>query len=467
MGRSRTVESVEARWWRLERRAGESLRSALERTLREAIAGGTLREGLRLPSSRALACELGVSRGVVSDAYAQLEAQGLLVSHPRAVPTVAVVPRQPEGTTDRRPRQVAARYDLTPTTPDVMLFPLSRWLAASAQAARQAGPAALDYRHPRGEQMLRRALADHLGNTRGVIADPDQIVITQGTAQSVQLLFRVLRAGGATALTVEDPSHTTQHERARAAGLRLLAQPVDEHGLIVDGLRGDAVLITPAHQFPSGSVLSGERRRALLAWAADADRLILEDDYDAEFRYDREPVRALQGLAPDRVAQFGTVSKTLAPGLRLGWIVTPHRLTDDVEREKRLADDFSPSLDQLALAELLRRGDYHRHVRRARSIYGRRRDKLLSALARHLPELEATGAAAGMHLLLRLPLDIDDATLSLQAQKAGIRVPALSAFCVERTDLRGLVIGYGRLHESAVEHATRALTHVAREHLDA
>jgi GntR family transcriptional regulator/MocR family aminotransferase len=147
--------------------------------------------------------------------------------------------------------------------------------------------------------------------------------------------------------------------------------------------------------------------------------------------------------------------------------VTPHRLTDDVEREKRLADDFSPSLDQLALAELLRRGDYHRHVRRARSIYRRRRDKLLSALARHLPELEATGAAAGMHLLLRLPLDIDDATLSLQAQKAGIRVPALSAFCVERTDLRGLVIGYGRLHESAVEHATRALTHVAREHLDA
>ena len=455
----------EARWWQLERRAGETLRAALERTLREAIVSGSLRTGVRMPSSRALARELGVSRGVVSDAYAQLEAQGLLVSRSRAVPTVASVSRPPEQRPESRPREPGVRFDLTPTMPDVMLFPLSRWLAAAQQAARQAGPTVLDYRDPRGEWTLRQALADHLGRTRGVIADPDQIIVTQGTAQSAHLLFRVLRARGASSLALEDPSHATQHERARSAGLIVAPQPVDEHGLIVAGLTGDAALVTPAHQFPTGSVLSGARRRELLTWAGQSDRLILEDDYDAEFRYDGEPVRALQGLAPDRVVQIGTVSKTLAPGLRLGWIVAPDHITDELEREKRLADDFSPSLDQLALAELLRRGDYHRHVRRARNVYRRRRDTLLTALARHLPEHQATGAAAGMHLLLRLPSTTDDAALSARASNIGVRAPALSAFCIDQTDLRGLVIGYGRLHEQAVEHATRALARVIREQL--
>jgi GntR family transcriptional regulator / MocR family aminotransferase len=467
MARSSTVALDGARWWRLERRAGETLRAALERTLREAIVSGSLRAGVRLPGSRALACDLGVSRGVVSDAYAQLEAQGLLVSRMRAAPTVASISRPPKQQPDSRPREAIARFDLTPTTPDVMLFPLSRWLAASQRAARQVGPTLLDYRDPRGEWRLRQTLADHLGRTRGVIADPHQIIITQGAAQSVQLLVQTLRARGATSLALEDPSHTAQHERARAAGLTVLAQPVDEHGLIVEGLEGDAVLVTPAHQFPTGSVLSGERRRQLLAWAAAGDRLIFEDDYDAEFRYDTEPVRSLQGLAPNRVAQIGTVSKTLAPGLRLGWIVAPDQITDELEREKRLADDFSPSLDQLALAEIMSRGDYHRHVRSARSVYRRRRDTLLAALARHLPELEEAGAAAGMHLLLRLPTTIDDATLSSGVSKVGVRAPALSAFCIDRNDLRGLVIGYGRLHESAVEHATRALAHAVREQLAA
>ena len=409
------MESDGARWWRLERRGRETLRGALERTLREAIVSGSLRAGVRMPGSRTLARDLGVSRGVVSDAYAQLVAQGLLVSNARTVPTVAAIPRSPERKPDGRPREASTRFDLTPTTPDVMLFPLSRWLAASQRAARQAGPTVLDYRDPHGERTLRLALADHLGRTRGVIADVDNIIVTQGTAQSVHLLLRALRALGARSLALEDPSHTTQHERVRAAGLTVVAQPVDEQGLIVDGLNADAVLVTPAHQFPTGSVLSGERRRELLAWSAAGDRLILEDDYDAEFRYGTEPVRAFQGLAPDRVVQIGTVSKTLAPALRLGWIVAPGHLVDAIGKEKRLADDFSPSLDQLALAEFLSRGDYHRHVRRARGIYQRRRDKLLAALARHLPDLEEAGAAAGMHMLLRLPSTIDDAALSWRA----------------------------------------------------
>ena len=460
------MEIDEARWLTLERGHGETLRTALERTLRDAIRAGALREGVRLPASRVLAQALGVSRGVVSDAYGQLEAQGFLVTRARAAPVVAAT----VSATDRPRREPeraepAPRFDLTPTTPDVTLFPLNRWLAASQRVARRAGPVSLDYREPRGERVLRAALADHLGRTRGVIADPDQIVVVQGTAQGVDLLLRILVARGASRLGVEDPSHTTQRERARALGMVLHAQPVDDEGMIVAGLKADAVLVTPAHQFPTGSVLSGERRRRLLAWSDETGGLILEDDYDSEFRYDREPVRALQGLAPSRVVQLGTVSKTLAPALRLGWVVAPAELADEAARSKRLLDDFSPALSQLTLAEFLDRGDYDRHLRRARGAYRKRRDALLEAFGRHLPELRIEGVAAGVHLLLRLPAGVSDATIAAEAARARIRVPPLSAFRIRPSDEGGLVVGYGRLHESAVEPAARALASAVRTQL--
>ena len=466
MKRSTAIGIDEARWWTLERRAGETLRAALERTLREAISSGALREGVRLPASRILAAELGVSRGVVSDAYGQLEAQGYLIARPRAAPVVAPVPRPQVAPSTPEPKEEGPRYDLTPTTPDVTLFPLRRWLGAQQGLARAAATAVLDYRRPRGELVLREALADHLGRTRGVIADPDQILVVQGTAQSVDLLLRVLRARGAARVAVEDPSHTTQHERVERMGLTLVAQPVDPDGLVVEGLDADAVIVTPAHQFPTGSVLSGARRRQLLAWARAAGALVVEDDYDAEFRYDRDPVRALQGVAPDVVAQLGTVSKTLAPALRLGWLVAPAALADEAEREKRLVDDFSPALDQLTLAELLRRGDYDRHVRRARGVYRARRDRLLAALARHLPELKVAGVAAGVHLVLRLPPGVDDAAIAARAWQARIRVPALSEFRIRPAQEGGLVIGYGRLHESAVEPAIRVLARIVEDQLE-
>jgi GntR family transcriptional regulator/MocR family aminotransferase len=456
----------EARWLTLERRPGETLRAGLERELRDAILAGALREGVRLPGSRALAEALGVSRGVVSDAYGQLEAQGFLVSRSRAAPVVAPRPSRADAARPTPARPVRPpRYDLTPTTPDVTLFPLNRWLAAAQAAGRRAGAVALDYREPRGEGLLRQALADHLGRTRGVIADPEQIVVVQGTAQGVDLLLRVLRTRGASRLAVEDPSHTTQHERARTHGFQLRPQPVDGDGMVVTGLEADAVLVTPAHQFPTGSVLSGERRRELLTWSDTTGGLIVEDDYDAEFRYDREPVRALQGLAPGRVVQLGTVSKTLAPALRLGWLVAPSDLADEAVRTKRLLDDFSPALDQLALAEFLTRGHYDRHLRRARSVYRKRRDALLAALERRLPELEVEGVAAGVHLLLRLPAGVSDAAISAEAEAARICVPALSAFRLAPSDDGGLVVGYGRLHESAVEPAAGALADVIRGHL--
>ena len=459
------MESDEARWLSLERRAGETLRSALERTLREAILSGALRAGVRLPASRALARDLNVSRGVVSDAYGQLEAEGFLVTRAREAPAVAVVAEPTIARSEPEEPASTPRYDLSPTTPDVRLFPLTRWLAAAQQAARRAAVATLDYRESRGERVLRAALADHLGRTRGVVADPAQILIVQGTAQSIDLLLRVLRARGSARVAVEDPSHTTQHERIAAMGLELVGQPVDSQGMVVDGLEADAVLVTPAHQFPTGCVLSGERRRQLIAWARANNGLIIEDDYDSEFRYDREPVRALQGLAQEHVAQLGTVSKTLAPALRLGWLVVPSHLVDEAARMKRLLDDFSPALDQLTLAELLRRGDYDRHVRRACGIYRARRDRLCDALNRHLPELAVEGIAAGVHLLLRLPAGVDDATVARTAGAADIRVPALSSFRIKPASSGGLVVGYGRLHESAVEGAAQALADILRPYL--
>lgn len=455
----------EASWLCLERVSGETLRAALRRTLGDAIRAGALREGLRLPASRILAAQLGVSRGVVSDAYAQLEAEGFLVTHHRSAPVVAPVSRPTTKQRTTLPAPIRPRFDLTPTTPDVTLFPLRRWLAAYQGAVRNASSAMFDYREPGGEPALREVLADHLGRTRGVIAEPSQIMIVQGTAQGVHLLLRALQRRGATRILVEDPSHTTQHERIRDHGLELVAQPVDDQGVTVDGLDGDALLLTPAHQFPTGVVLSGERRRRLVAWAQANDSLLVEDDYDAEFRYDREPVRALQGLATEHVVQLGTVSKTLAPTLRLGWVVAPDTLVDDLERAKRLADDFSPALDQLALAHLIRSGEYDRHLRRARGLYRRRRDAILESLGKRLPELAVEGIAAGVHLVLPLPAGVDDAAIVAAAREERIVVHALSRFYIGDTSEQGLVIGYGRLHETAVDAAVKVLAQIIHRFL--
>lgn len=456
----------ESSWLTLSPAPGETLRRALERTLRDAIVTGALREGTRLPSSRVLARTLGVSRGVVTDAYGQLEAQGFLLVHARSAPVVAAT-----GPADRPARREETselpkpRYDLTPTTPDVTLFPLRTWLRSSEKVARSLEYATLDYRGPRGELPLREALAEHLGRTRGVITSPERIIVVQGTAQGVDVLLRALARRRIERIAVEDPSHTTQHARIRELGLELVAQPVDSDGLVVDGLAADAVLVTPAHQFPTGAVLSGSRRRALLAWSQQRDGLVVEDDYDSEFRYDREPVRALQGLAATKVVYVGTASKTLAPALRLGWIVAPDDLVDDLEHAKRLADDFSPALDQLTLAQLLASGDYARHLRRARAAYRARRDRLVAALARELPDLAVEGIAAGVHVVLRLPAGCDDAAVAKAASATGLRVPPLSAFRIAPRPAGGLVIGYGRLHEAAVERAVGALARVVRAHL--
>lgn len=460
------MEIDDARWWSLQRLPGETLRAALERTLRDAILSGTLRAGVRLPASRTLAAALGVSRGVVTDAYDQLQTQGFVVIRPRSAPTVtnrisgSIVPPAPEIGPPALPR-----YDLAPWEPDFHLFPLRRWMSAAQRVARECDWPTLGYREYRGERVLRDALADRLGRTRGVIADPEQIIITQGSTQSVDLLLRVLRALRCTRFAVEDPSNPIHHKQVRANGLTLVSHPTDGAGLVVDGLRADAVLVTPAHQYPTGSVMSGERRLSLVGWAGTTDSLIIEDDHDAEFRYRDEPIRALQGLAADRVAHLGAVSMTLVPALRLGWLVVPPALLEEATRQKRLVDGFSPVLDQLTLASFLQRGEYDRHVRKARAVYRSRRDALVRALATHLPELDVTGDAAGLHVLLRLPAGIDDVAIARSAWEKRMRVRPLSSFYLRGPRANGLVIGYGRLHEASAMAVIGELAAVVRVNL--
>jgi GntR family transcriptional regulator/MocR family aminotransferase len=454
MARATDTRFDEASPWALERRPGESLRACLERTLREAIKEGSLRAGVELPASRQLAAQLRVSRGVTSDAYGELEAQGYLHVSPRRPPVVAEVPsgaRKPAAPPPSlRP---PPRFDMTPTTPDVTLFPRREWSAALTAAVREAPAGALDYGPFQGDGSLRSTLAAELGRTRGVICDPSQIVIVQGTTQGVDLALRVLQDRGARRVAVEDPSLQRQHDQIRGLGLSLVGQPVDDEGLIVDGLDADVVIVSPAHQFPTGAVLSGTRRRALLNWSRDTGGLVIEDDYDAEFRYDREPVRALQGLHPEGVIYIGTVSKTLAPALRLGWLVLPELLVPQAAATKRLLDDFSPTLGQLAFAQMLERGDYQRQIRKARAVYRARRDRLVAVLAEHFPELTVSGVSAGLHVLLNLPAAVDDSGLERSALEAGIRVEALARYTIQDRGKRGLLLGYGRVHETALAAA--------------
>jgi GntR family transcriptional regulator/MocR family aminotransferase len=398
---------------------------------------------------------------VATDAYAELEAQGYLLVSPRRPPVIAEVPSSPTRTRSEAASSVPSpRFDMTPTTPDVTLFPRRQWSSALVLAVREAPAPAFDYGDPRGSLTLRERLADELGRTRGVICQPSQVIIVQGATQGIDLALRALRSRGAARVAVEDPSLDRQNQQIRGLGLELIGQRVDGDGLVVAGLEADAVIVSPAHQFPTGAVLSGARRRELLAWGRDTGGLVIEDDYDAEFRYDREPVRALQGLHPDGVLYMGTTSKTLAPALRIGWVVAPERLVDQLAAIKLRLDDFSPTLEQLAFAHMLARGHYQRHIRRTRAVYRGRRDATAAALAAHLPQLSVSGVAAGLSVTLNLPATADDLELERCALEAGIRLEALSRYTIRDRGHRGLVLGYGRMHETAIGPAIAALSQV-------
>lgn len=449
---------------RAELRHGR-MRQDLAGALRADIQDRRLAAGTTLPASRRLATALGVSRGVVSDAYDQLTSEGYLRVRPRAAPVVAEVAGPPPPAAE--PAAASWRYDFNPVAPDVALFPRRGWAKALDRALRQAPDAALDYGDYRGRAELRAALSGYLGRVRGVRADPGRIIITQGFTQALALTVQVLAASGRTVVASETPSHPGLWATVRQAGLSLAGCPVDGDGLRpadLPRLGAHAVVTAPAHQFPTGAVLSAQRRHALIAWATATDGVVIEDDYDAEFRYDRAGVGALQGLDPGRVAHVGTTAKTLAPGIRLGWISAPDWLADRLPDAKSAADSGSPAIGQLALASLITSGEYERHIVRARHAYRRRRDLLLSALDDLLPGLRPRGAAAGMQLLLPLPAGADDVGLTAAAARHGIHLTPLSPMHLAPSPECGLLLGFGRLPEHRVPAAARALAEVLRRH---
>ena len=445
------------------RRGGSAgaLHSQLEHELRHAVRSGRLRPGAALPSTRSLAAQLGVSRGVVVEAYEQLVAEGYLTGHGRSATRVARKGAQP-GVEPRPAASVSThRIDFRPGRPDVSQFPRGAWLRSVRRVLNDAPSEQLSYPSGHGLSELRAALAAYLNRVRGTQAHADHVVITNGFSQGLALLSSVLRASGARRVAVEDPSHDMARASIRAAGLEVIGVPVDGDGLRVDDLertRADAVLVTPAHQYPTGAVLTPARRAALIGWARGRDGIIVEDDYDAEYRYDRDPIGCMQGLAPEHVIYGGSASKTLAPGLRMGWMVLPGRLVGAMADAKLAYDNGSATIDQLAFADFLTRGEQDRHLRRMRPIYRGRRDALMAALARHLPELDPCGSAAGLHLLAWLPATWDEAAVVAQAAEHGIGVYGLSSYWrMHGSGGGGLIFGYAGVSAAAIEDGIRTL----------
>jgi GntR family transcriptional regulator/MocR family aminotransferase len=463
---------------RLDRTSSEPLRAQLEAALRESVRGGRLRPGERLPSTRELARALGISRGLVQDCYGQLLAEGYLTSQTGSATRVADIsggpaasPAAPGPATPLPPADPPLIADFAPGLPDLASFPRTDWVWAVKQACTEAAAADLGYGDPRGSAVLRDVLAGYLRRVRAAAASPDQMVISTGFAQGINLVLRALaREAGVTRVAFEDPGYGSAQadETIRAtlaAGLRVSFVPVDEHGLVVGELAASgaqAVVVTPAHQSPTGVVLSPARRHALTSWARHGGGYVIEDDYDSEFRYDKEPVGALQGLAPDRVFLLGTASKALAPAVRLGWVHAPAVLAPAVAAEKEMSDRGSCLIDQLALAALLTSGRYDRHLRQMRTVYAARRAALTRAFARHVPGVALTGLAAGFHAVAPLRSGLDEGVVIAAARERRVRLHGLAGYCGDPATAvaPALVMGFGNVRERAIEPAVAAVAAV-------
>lgn len=476
---------------------GPRIRAALERALCEAVQSARLPPGTRLPSSRSLAADLGIARNSVADVYGQLVAEGWLTARQgsgtrvadrtvieTAAGSGAVGRRVTEGHEPRsggagrfiRPLRelqtgstaafalaARARYDLKPGTPDLSAFPRSEWLAAARRALTSAPNTALGYSEPHGLPVLRRAVARYVARARGVRAAAEQVVICSGYVQALALVSAALRTSGGRRLAVEALGLDVHREVIESVGLSTVPVPVDGAGACTDRLDGtaaDAVLLTPAHQFPTGVALAPDRRTAVVEWAAETGGLIIEDDYDGEFRYDRQPVGALQALDPGRVVYIGTASKSLVPGLRIAWAVLPPDWVEPVAAGKRLADLHTGTFEQLTLAEFIESGAYDRHIRRSRLRYRRRRDRLVAALGERAPQVTVSGIAAGLHAVVDLPggREAEQAVVA-RAARRGLRLEGLGRYCQADSAERrpALVVGYGTPPDHAFTGALDAL----------
>jgi GntR family transcriptional regulator / MocR family aminotransferase len=444
----------------VRRDGSQTLGAQIEEQLRRAIRDGSLRAGARVPSTRDLARQLGVSRRIAVDAYAQLAAEGYLVlrqgARPRVSDAAAVPAATPSAALAPAP---PPRYDFRPSVPDVSTFPRTAWLRSLREAVTAIADVDLGYGDYCGVDALRAALADYLGRVRGVVAEPARVVVTSGYSQGLGITCRALAARGARRVAVEDPCNPEQRTIVARAGLEPVPVGVDEHGVRVDDLAradADAAVLTPAHQHPTGALLSGERRTALLAWLRERDAIAIEDDYDAEYRYDRAAVGALQGLEPDRVVYAGSASKTLAPALRIGWIVVPPALLEAVTEEKGLADMGTARIEQLALADFVARGELDRHLRRMRVRYRARRDVLLEALSEMLPEASVRGIAAGLHATVELPEGDDERAIVTEARGRRVEVDAMGEYR-SGGGPPTLLIGYAQAPEPTIRAGIREL----------
>ena len=433
----------------------QPLRAQLEQQVRDGIRRGRLRPGTRLPPSRLLAEELGISRGVVVEAYAQLTAEGYLLTRgsggTRVAATIAPVP---PSAAQPRPRR---RFDLRAGLPDPALFPRRAWSAASTVVARDLPDAALLYGPAQGQRGLRRALLGYLGRVRAVVAEEDQTLITCGASHAFALLWSALRASGARRVAHEDPAWERIPATIAHAQLDPVPVRVDAHGLSVAELYASdaqAVVVSPAHQYPTGVIMHPARRAQLIRWARETGGLIVEDDYDAEYRFGSRPIAPLRSFAPDNVAYVGTTSKILAPALRLGWLLVPPALAEAVSAEHAVSQTQPSVLNQAAFATLLEEGDIDRHLRRTRRTYRQRRSALMSALQTFIPSLRVTGGAAGLHLMGWLPRGMSESELVAEAGLQGIGLDGLHTACRVARELGPvLVLGYGAINADAIAPA--------------
>ncbi|WP_433235108.1 PLP-dependent aminotransferase family protein [Streptosporangium sp. CA-135522] len=438
--------------------------------LRLAISDGRLPVGGRLPATRVLAGELCVSRGVVTEAYRRLIEDGhvagrgrggtIVVAAPASAPASAppsttrppaLVGAAPPGALFAAPgadvfdalRAAPARIDLSPGLPDLAAFPRTAWLRAERSVLGGLSPADFGYGDPRGTPALRLAVANWLARNRGIRVNPDEVLIVAGVAQALGLLAQVLRRDGIGAVAVEDPGSLGARQHLRHWRLDTPPVPVDSEGVRVDELRATgarAVLLTPAHQFPTGVVLGGERRRELMRWAGEGG-VIIEDDYDAEHRYDRPPVPALRSVLAEHVCYAGSVSKLLAPALRVGWLLAPPKYRDALVTAKRYADLGNAVLPQLVLARLMESGETERQLRFLRRRHRRRRDAMIDAIGTRLPGAVVHGAAAGLHLTVTFEAEFADVDLAAASLARGVKVQPLS-WHSQRPNRPGLVLGY-------------------------
>jgi GntR family transcriptional regulator/MocR family aminotransferase len=450
----------------LRRDGAEPLHRQIETAIRDSVRTGRLPRGSALPPTRAIAADLGVSRGVVVEAYQQLVAEGYLTSRTGGYTQVAIGPATVRTPAAREPARTL-RIDFGYGRSDVTQFPRAAWLRSIRTVLTEAPSERFGYLSGHGMPELREALADYLNRVRGTSARPENMVICNGYAQGSALLLQVLAASGARRIAVEDPSSADDAVPvATALGMEVVGVPVDADGIEVAELArsgADAVVLTPSHQWPTGGVLSAQARGAVLQWTQRTGALVIEDDYDAEYRYDRTPIGAIQGLGPELVAYAGSASKTLAPGLRLGWLVVPAHLSEQVAAAKVAADRGAPAIDQLAFADFVRRGEFDRHLRRMRPVYRRRRDALLAAMTRRLPDFVPAGRAAGQHLVAWLPPDLPEADVVAAAARHDVGVYGVGPYRRSGSGPGGLIFGYASLSDRAIAEGVDLLASAVAE----